>query len=409
LLGDTNGPIGLDGSIRTVPVLIDASALGDGVARDRLDELVQTLLRLNAAGRPADNWAYEIHLVQSHTYTSASVGPGSFIPGLHGGAVRYRALDATTTWLSEDHNAAALWLDRFNVKVTMPRADITVGRQAISFGKTYFWNPLDVFLPFDPNQFDRDYKAGVDALRVDLPFASLSGLNLVGALGREITAAGTYADGGDTWHTSWFGSALLARLFMHLYGWDVSAQAGKIYGGYQIGGGLVGEIGPLETRAEATYFWAQHSNPLPPPINGRLVEDNGLAVVGVGHRFESSFTVEAEHFYNGAGDPDNLTLALLRLETGAALNLSHEISGLLLSYEILPILLGQVTALYSWSDNSFELQPTLSLSTGDNSEWLLGMNLNRGERPEAGSPLPQLRSEFGSYPDLFFTEFKLYF
>lgn len=301
LVGDTNGPFGLDGSIRTIPVLIDARGLDAGLARDRVDELVQTLLRFTASGRPADDWAYEIHLVQSHTYTSGSAGTAAFIPGLHGGAVRYRALDATTTWLTEEHNTASLWPDRFNIKLTLPRADITVGRQAISFGKTYFWNPLDVFLPFDPNQFDRDYKAGVDALRIDLPLGRFSGVNIVGALGREITVARTYADGGETWHTSWFGAAALARWFGQLHSWDLSAQAGKIYGGYQVGGGLVGEIGPLETRAEATYFWAQHSDPLPPPLHGLLVEDNALAVVGVGHRFESSFTVEAEHFYNGAG------------------------------------------------------------------------------------------------------------
>jgi len=302
-----------------------------------------------------------------------------------------------------------VWLDRFNVKVAVPRADITVGRQAISFGKTYFWNPLDVFLPFDPNQFDRDYKGGVDALRLDLPLGNVAGVNLVGALGREITAERTFADGGDTWHSSWYGSALLARVFTNLHGWDLSAQGGKIYGGGQIGAGVVGEIGPLETRAEAAYFWAQHSAPLPAPLYGHLVADNAQAVAGVGHRFDSSLTLQVEHFYNGAGDPNNLPLALLRLETGAALDLGREISGVLVSYELLPILLAKVTTLYSWSDDSVEVQPTLSLSTSDNSEWLLGVNLNRGDRPVAAVPLPQLQSEFGSYPDFFFTEFKLYF
>lgn len=410
LIGDTSGPFGLDGSIRTIPVLIDTRSL-DGVARDRLDELVQTLLRLDAAGSPLHTWTYEIQVVQSYTYTSTRIDTALFIPSLStgSGAVRYRALDATATWLSEAHNTATFWVDRFNVKLAVPRADITVGRQAINFGKTYFWNPLDVFLPFDPNQFDRDYKPGVDALRIDVPLGSFSGVNLVGAVGGEITAARTFADGDEFWHASWYGSALLARVFTNLRGWDLSAQGGKIYGGGQLGGGLVGEIGPLETRAEATYFWAQDSDPLPPPIYGHLVANNALAVVGVGHRFESSFTVESEFFYNGAGDPDNLPLALLRLETGAALNLGRELSGLLVSYEILPILLGQMTGLYSWSDGSFELQPTLSLSTSDNSEWLLGLTFNTGDRPTAAVPLPQLNSEFGSYPNFFFTEFKWYF
>jgi hypothetical protein len=68
-----------------------------------------------------------------------------------------------------------------------------------------------------------------------------------------------------------------------------------------------------------------------------------------------------------------------------------------------------VTTLYSWSDESVEVQPTLSLSTSDNSSILLGANINRGDRPEPGPILPQLKSEFGSYPDFYFAEFKLYF
>ena len=78
-------------------------------------------------------------------------------------------------------------------------------------------------------------------------------------------------------------------------------------------------------------------------------QDHALAVVGFGHRFENSFALQAEHFYNGAGDSDDLILALLRLQTGAALNQGRETTGLLISYEITPILLGQVTTLYSCS------------------------------------------------------------
>ena len=398
--------------MRTIPVLIDSRGLHLAPKSDRIDELMQTLLRLTALGHPADHWAYEVHGVQSYTYTSATtarVGTAVLLPGLRGGALRYRAWDATNTWLEETHHTATVSLDRLNTTLTLPWADITVGRQAITFGKAYFWNPLDVFLPFDPNQFDRDYKAGVDALRIDLPFGSFSGLNIVGALGREITPAGTYVDGGDDWHSSWFGSALMARAFTSVKGWDLAVQGGKIYGGYQAGGGLTGEIGPLEARLEATYFWALDSAPVPAPLHGRLIDDNAQVVVGVGHRFDNSFTVQAEHFYNGAGESDNLPLALLRLETGASLQLGEEITGLLASYEIMPILLGQVTTLYSWSDNSVEVQPTLSLSTSDNSSVLVGANINCGDRPQAAFLLPKLQSEFGSYPDFYFAELKLYF
>ena len=105
-------------------------------------------------------------------------------------------MDATTDWLQRSSQAASLWLDRpERPRCALPRADVTVGRQAITFGKAYFWNPLDEFLPFDARQIDRDYKAGVDAVRVDIPTSPFSGVNVVVAPGRSSTPRGDIGAG----------------------------------------------------------------------------------------------------------------------------------------------------------------------------------------------------------------------
>ncbi len=393
----------LAGSIRSIGLLLDSRRL-DLDLEDERSEAVQTLLRLTAEGRRGDRLSYEVHLVQTHTYRSGGfTGAGS-------GDLRYRAWDATWDWWQNDRQTATLFVDRLAARWSLPAADITVGRQAITFGKAYFWNPLDVFLPFDPNQFDRDYKPGVDALRVDLPQGSFSGITLVGAWGRELGADGSYVGGDRTVDASWYGSAVLGRFFTNLSGWDVSVQGGKIYGGYQLGGGAVGEIGPLQIRAEGAYLWALDTDPLPPPFTGqRLIEDHATFVLGGGHRFASSLNLEVEHFVNGAGDPDNLPLSLLRLQAGTTLHLSRHITGLLLGYELSPLLRGQLATLYSWSDSSFQLQPSLAWSLSDNADFLLGANLNQGERPAVGEGGVVPESEFGSFPDLLFVEVKLYF
>ena len=54
-------------------------------------------------------------------------------------------------------------LDRLNVEMAWQRVRVKVGRQAITWGVTYFWPSLDLFVPFEPQRVDRDYKAGVDA------------------------------------------------------------------------------------------------------------------------------------------------------------------------------------------------------------------------------------------------------
>ncbi len=396
----------LSGNLRSIPLIADSSRLGlDN--EDERTEAIQTLLRLIAEGRLDDDLTYEAHLVQSHTWRSGDLAAGDRRTDT---ALRYRALDATWDWWQDDRQSADLWLDRLQVRWRLPAADITVGRQAITFGKAYFWNPLDIFLPFDPNQFDRDYKAGVDAVRLDVHLGDFSGITAVGTWGREIGPDGRFVSGDRLWDASWYGSALLGRWFTSVRGWDVAIQGGKIYGGYQMGAGVTGELGLLELRAEGAYLWALDGDrPLPAPLTGELIEDHGSLVVGSGRLFPSSLLIEVEHFINGAGDPDDLDKALLRLRTGAALHLGRHVTGALAGYDFTPLLRGQLAVLYSWSDESFQVQPLVSLSLSDNADLLFGFNLNQGTRPVTTPSGLELRSEFGSRPDVLFSEFKFYF
>ncbi|MGD8383750.1 MAG: hypothetical protein PVJ11_16530, partial [Syntrophobacterales bacterium] len=241
LYGDTESAFGLDGRLSTTNALVDNYNFEPFFADKNTDQFSQNLLRLIAGGRPTGQLTYEVHGIQSYTYSSAGDGTTeSPIFGTSGADQRYRSLDATWDWHDGDNDVASLWLDRFNAKSALSWADITVGRQAITFGKAYFWNPLDIFLPFDPRQFDRDYKAGVDALRVDIPLGSFTGINLITVAGRELDSSGEFIDDG-TLNASWYGSAVLGRVFTTVKGWDLAIQGGKIYGGYQLGSGLVGE------------------------------------------------------------------------------------------------------------------------------------------------------------------------
>ena len=401
----------LDWNARTIAIGLDNFESVPLFGQDNdTDFLSVSILRLIAQGKPKSKLKYEIHAVQSFTYFNLRAGAGS--PGieLSANGVRYQAIDAATDWIEEEHFTANLLIDRFNLKLELPSSDVTLGRQAITFGKAYFWNPLDIFSPFDPRQFDRDYKAGVDALRVDHPLGDFSGLNIVGALGREIEASGRFVGGKSTWHHSFYGSVILGRAFTNWKGWDLAVQGGKVYGGYQIGGATTGEFGPLAFRFETAYLFVYDSPPLSFGLPGELVEDNFQAVVGIGHRFESSLQLEAEYFYNGAGEVDQFETALIRQSTGGSLNLSRQLAGFFSSYEILPILVGQMAAMVSLSDGSLQVQPSLRLSVSDETDLLIGLVINMGDRPNGVTPVsPGLRSEFGSQPNFIYAELKVYF
>lgn len=406
LLGDSEGAAALDGSVRTLSAATNnydfpplfGDHPGDGVS--------QNLLRLTASGHPFSWLRFEIHGVQGLAYSTTNAGGGLPLPGFDTAAVtRYRALDASTDWAGAPL-VARLWLDRCNLKITMPFADLIVGRQAINFGQAYFWSPLDVFLPFDPRQFDRDYKAGVDALRLDIPLGAFAGINLVAAAGRSL-----FEPADEALAASWYGSAVLARLFLNLGGFDWALQGGKVYGGYQIGGGLTGEVGPLQLRAELAGLFAVGAPELPPPLEGKEVFSHLSAVLGVGHRFESSLNLQSEYLYNGLADPDDRETGFFRQGQGLAYHVGRHILGVMASYQILPILTGSLAWIFSASDASSLFQPGLVLSVADEADFIMGAMIALGKRPDlvtSSSPLG-LRSEFGTYPDIYYLQFKLYF
>jgi hypothetical protein len=409
LVGDSYGPFGLDGSIRTINGLVFNYDLPPFFADHDTDFFSQTIGRLTAMGRPSEAFSYEVHLVQTFTHASAVTGSAAGF-GLPAGQTQYRAVNAAWEWLAEPKTSARLWPDRFNVKLSWPGLDLTVGRQAVTFGKAYFWNPLDVFLPFDPAQFDRDYKAGVDGLRLDLPLGDFSGLNLLAVAGRQLRSDGQYLNSGRAVDADWYGSALLARGFTNLKGWDMSFQAGKVYGGYHLGAGLVGEIRGWSVRAESVYFLAEDSPPLPWPYQGDLLEDHLTMVAGFGRRFESSLDLEMEILYNGGGEANDLELAMIRMQNGQLQHLGRFILGATATYEITPLLVARLALLLSLTDGSSQVQPSLTYSLSDNAEVLIGAGLYFGPRPDPVPPAGvKLNSEFGAYPNYILAEVKFYF
>jgi hypothetical protein len=80
------------------------------------------------------------------------------------------------------------------------------------------------------------------------------------------------------------------------------------------------------------------------------------------------------------------------------------------SYDLLPILVGQLGTIVSIDDGSLQMQPRLTWSAADEIEVLAGAIVSRGARPRVGPPLGiTLESEFGSFPDLYYVEVKWYF
>ena len=388
----------------------------------------QSILRITSTGDLPHDASFEIHLLGEVFSTSANQG-SSFAGSSFSEPFpkQYRITRGSWELAEDDDFSTSLDADRLNIKYTFSDLDITLGRQAVNFSQAYFWNPLDVFLAFDPETFDRDYKPGIDALRADLTLGNFSGLTLVAAPGREMEIDHYVFDAGVfPGPVNMYGSAFIARFGTNIRDFDLTIQGGKIYGGYQIGWGFSGEVFDAGIRGEASYVLAHPDgsklimNPLYPAGLQEidLVKDHYSVVVGTDYRFDNSLYVNLEYLFNSAGKTGSLNETLLRSMISNTKSLGRHLAGLQLSYEIHALLTGQVACIYSFSDRSSMVSPTATYSVADEAEFSAGAILGFGKRPTTFNMfsangvtfnIGELNSEFGTYPNVFFMEFKFYF
>jgi hypothetical protein len=380
---------------------IDNGRIGDGFS---VLENIQT--RFIIEEELDERTKLEFHVTNGNTLTSDNSAFFVLSPD----SLQYRMLDMTWNAVHENTLSSYFSIDRANMKFRLHNADITIGRQAISFGSAWFWNPLDVFYPFDAQAIDRDYKSGADAIKLDIPIGTLSGVNFVTVFGSKLRPKlnrGFESEGLDF---DRYGSAVLLRYFNTWDGWDIAMQGGKIYGGYQIGGGIVGEIHKVQIRAEAASFFAENSDPMPLPFTGKIYEDNYQFVVGFGRMYNNSLDIEMEYLFNGATDTADLDASSVRMQYQANRHLSKQLLGANIGYQFSPLVHGQLVSIMSLSDSSFQIEPFITYSVGNNSDFILGCVLNFGDTPVELAPgVSSLRSEFGSYPSTIFAEYKHYF
>ena len=375
---------------------------------DNLEVLFTNLLRLTREEEINDSTEYEIHLLFGWMLSTMESDLSTQIFDFSPKNYKYRTADLTLDVNDNLANTLFLSVDRLNARFKLSDADITIGRQAITFGKAWFWNPLDNYLPFNARTIDREYKAGVDAIRIDFPLGNFSGINLIGVAGRKFNIKGLNYDDGKNYDCDWFGSSLLMRYFTSLEGWDVSMQGGKVYGGYQLGGGFVGEVGEYQVRGEAAYLFVKDGQPI--PFTGYdIYEDHLELVVGIGRWYANNLNIDIEYFHNGAAIADDLTMSLIRLELDANQQLSKNLIGANISYEFHPLINGQLALVYVLDDSSMSIQPNLLYSINEETDFRIAASLNLGESPDTSTNPATPRSEFGSYPNTIYVEIKYYF
>ncbi len=180
-------------------------------------------------------------------------------------------------------------LDRALIKLYFKPFDLFIGRQMIAWGTGYGFNPTDVWntkSPLDPNA----PKTGINAVRMEIPFGSVSGLTLVAAPGVDFG----HSSGGF-------------RLKGNLGGFDLSLCGMRIMNAdmelfglpkkIMAGADLAGQIGDVGVWAEGAVI-----NPVYPGMKYSDVDSLYAQIdAGCDYTFVNGLYVMAEYYYNGLG------------------------------------------------------------------------------------------------------------
>jgi len=289
--------------------------------------------------------------------------------------------DERTTWLHR--------FDRLALRFESGAFEITAGRQAISWATTLFMTPADPFSPFDPSDPFREYRGGVDALRIRTfpgPFSEMEFvLREAGrGAGRATTALvrGQTSVGGGAWSVGAWGGAL------H----DEAAGAAFV----------TGSVGATALRAEAV-------------VRQRPRGDRILRVsAGVDRFFRPAdrdlyVVVEVQHDGFGASEPsDLLPIASSgpyrrgEMQTLGANTLAGQVS-----YQVHPLLSAAVLGLANLNDASALLSLSLAWSASERASVSVGGFLGSGR--ETLDPNAGFASEYGLVPGIAYASMSWFF
>ncbi|MDH3456731.1 MAG: hypothetical protein OER90_07790 [Gemmatimonadota bacterium] len=176
----------LRGYFLNVPIASAAGPFSDAVAAD-----VQRLrlMARSSYGPLSVDVAYE------HVLTLRSEATVGLFAGLSPTGTGGDWLPLQGSLLQKDHIDWQHRVDRASLAYGVGSAEATIGRQPISWATTLFLTPADPFVPFDPSDPFREYRRGVDAVRLRGFPGAFSEIDLAfrvanTPIGRTVSAAG---------------------------------------------------------------------------------------------------------------------------------------------------------------------------------------------------------------------------
>lgn len=290
-------------------------------------------------------------------------------------------------------------LDRAVLTIQTEPADIFIGRQAIAWGSARVINPTDIIAPFSFEELDIEDRIGVDAVRVRFPLGLMSEMDAGYVFGKDF---------------QWKKSAFFLRGKFYLAKTDASVLLLGFQQNLLLGLDIARSI-------EGAGFWLEVAYVLEDAFAENKTgksKNYCRASIGLDYSFSSKTYGFIEYHFSSAGrkSPEDYlqNFSSPAFSEGAVYLMGRHYLAPGLSCQLTPLVTVTALALWNLSDRSFFFAPQVEYNVSQNMYVSAGAFVGTGKSPDLNSrenllPVPQFRSEFGGYPDIYFSSFRIYF
>jgi hypothetical protein len=376
--------IDLGGYVRSLTQLYDPGYDIPDV-EDRESGIHAEVVRLKWNLRFGESILLEVHNRLQAQLSSSEAGMGKSAVGFGVSVVPGRRWELSSVFVDQERLKVWHDIDRLSLTWYTGFADITAGRQAITWGISNVYPVADLWAQFSPFELDTEEKPGIDAVRV---------LNYP-AGGLELDAV--LADRGSSRN---FSAGIRASLSLP---WaDLYAGGGKFWREVMGLAGISAPHGSYKLRAEGALPYDLDGDGFRlPRITLGVDWLGGETMLSAEYNFNGIGATDAEDYISVLEDP--------RYAQGETYFLGrHNLGGLASWTPGNDRLSLTLSALWNLQDPSAAFVPNLTYDFGQSTRLSAGAMLSFGDTP-VFEPDLRLESEFGTYGDFVFTMLSVYF